>query len=349
MAKINVAVIGCGYVSKSHFAAWARIPFAKVVAVCDTNEKAVAKAARDWNIPKQFTSISKMIDFKKVTLWDICTPIKTHKDLAIQGMKSGFDVLIEKPLTLSSKEAKEVVDCQKATGRKASVIHNWLFEPPVLKADEIVKQGHIGEVIAAHMSILHPEYEPMTANKNHWSHRLTGGRFSEMLIHPIYLLQNFLGPIKLEDIKVTKIGKYPWMKYDELFATFRAGEKLAGTYASFNAPRYSIFIDLFGLEGIIRLDVIDATIAVLPRIKLKRFSKAVDSSRQALQFFSSTFKNALKVLSRRWFDGHEMCIRLFAESIIRDGTPPVTLEEAFKVVKVLEDASKRIEQQYSKN
>lgn len=348
LAKINVAIVGCGYVSKSHFAAWRRIPFAKVVAVCDTNEKAVAKAARDWKIPKSFTSISEMIDFNEITLWDICTPIKTHRDLAIQAMKSGFDVLIEKPLTISSKDAKEVVECQKVTGRKAGVIHNWLFEPPVLKANAIVKQGRIGEVIAAHISILHPEYEPMTANKDHWSHRLPGGRFSEMLIHPIYLLRNFLGQIKLENIKVSKIGKYPWMEYDELFATFRAGEKLAGTYASFNAPRYSIFIDLFGLEGIIRLDIINATISVLPRIKLKRFSKAVDSSRQALQFFTSTFKNALNVFSRLWFDGHEMCIRLFAESIINDGKPPVTLEEAFKVVKVLEDASKRIEQ-YSKN
>ena len=77
----------------------------------------------------------------------------------------------------------------------------------------------------------------MAANKNHWSHQLPGGRFFEMLIHSIYLLQCFLSEIKVKSVKVSKIGKHPWMKYDdELFATFRAGKKLAGIYVPFNAP-----------------------------------------------------------------------------------------------------------------
>ena len=178
LKNINVALVGCGYVSSSHLAAWRRIPYAKVVAACDSNVKIVEKTARDWKIPRTYTSVSDMSDSNKIDLWDICTPINTHKDLANQGMKDGFDVLIEKPLTISSEDAKEIVECQKNTGRKAGVIHNWLFEPPVLKAKSLVRQGVIGDVIASHIDVLHTKDEPMTANKDHWSHRLPGGRFS---------------------------------------------------------------------------------------------------------------------------------------------------------------------------
>lgn len=338
-----MAIVGCGNVTHGHLAAWRRIPYAKVVALCDTNVEVVKKAAWDWKIPRSFTSVSEMTDLKEATLWDICTPIQTHKYIANQAMKNGFDVLIEKPMAMTSQDAKEIADCQKATGKIAGVIHNWLFEPPVLKARTIVDQGVIGEPISAHMSILHTRDESMASNKDHWSHQLPGGRFSEMLVHPIYLLRCFLGKIEVANVEASKIGEYQWMKSDELYATFKAGRKIGGVYVSFNAPRDSIYIDLFGQEGILRLDVIAATLVTMPSRKMNRFMKAVDSVEQVFQISTSTFRNALKILSRQWLDGHEMCIRLFAESVIKGQEPPVTVQEGYEAVKVLEDVYKRIE------
>lgn len=121
-------------------------------------------------------------------------------------MESGFDVLIEKPLSLSSRDDMEIIQCQKNTGRKAGVIHNWLFEPPILKTQEILDRDKIGEINYAHISILHPKEEPMTANRDHCSHKLPGGRFSEMMFHPIYLLRRFIGKIELESLNVSIKG-----------------------------------------------------------------------------------------------------------------------------------------------
>jgi predicted dehydrogenase len=342
MASIGVVLVGCGNVAQGHLAAWRRIPYAKIVAVCDTNAKAVERVAKDWKIPRSFTSVSEISGYKEATLWDICTPIQTHRYVAIEAMKNNYDVLIEKPMTITSEDAREIADCQKATGKNAGVIHNWLFEPPILKARSIINRGDIGEVIGAHIGILHTKDEPMASNKDHWSHQLPGGRFSEMLIHPIYLLRSFLGQIEVSNVEVSKIGEYQWMKQDELSATFRAGKKLASVYVSFNAPRNSIYIDIFGRRGILRLDVITATLVAMPSANMNRVTKAFDSIQQAFQLSSSTFSNALKILSRRWLDGHEMCIKLFAQSIIKGGEPPVTVQEGYEVVKVLEDMSKRL-------
>jgi len=92
MVDINVAIIGCDNVANNHFVAWRRIPYAKVVAIRDTNKKAVERVALDWKISRRFTSVSEMSELKEITLWDICTPIQTHKFIANLAMKKGFDV-----------------------------------------------------------------------------------------------------------------------------------------------------------------------------------------------------------------------------------------------------------------
>lgn len=342
MKEINVAIIGCGFVSNMHLEVWRRIPYARVLGICDTNREALENTARNWKISSKFTSVSALKNCREIDLWDICTPPQTHSLIAVQALRAGFDVLIEKPLAMTTKDAEKIIACQRTTNKKVGIIHNWLFEPPVIKARTLVEQGKIGKIRNAQVDILHPKNEEMAANELHWVHKLPGGRLSENLAHPIYLLRHFLGDIKLENVAVSKTGDYPWMKYDELHATFRAGEKFGGTYQSFNSPRYAIFINLFGEEGIIKLDVINATLNVLPRLQTNRFNKGIDSIRQAYQLVRSTVDNASKILSGRWYSGHEMYMRLFAERLTKNGELPVTIQEGYEVVKVLEDVCTRI-------
>ena len=343
MNKIDVAVVGCGYVANDHLKAWKRINQTRVVAVSDLNEALAKKTAESWKIPYHYTSLSDLMGHNKIGIVDICTPPQTHAALAVQAMKSGSNVLIEKPMTLTVKDAEEIVECQKTTGVKAGVIHNWLFEPPVLRADSVVREGYLGEVFGAEIEALCPRDEFMTANEHHWSHHIPGGRFSEMLAHPIYLLRHFLGEIEVSDVQVSKIGTYSWMQSDELSASFRAGEKLGRAYASFNAPRDAIFISLFGKQAILKLDIINATISLLSRRKTSRFSKGSDTLKQSSQLMGALLRNAGKVVSGRWWSGHDMCIRLFTESLINDREPPATVEEGLAAIRTLEEMCKRIE------
>jgi len=343
MREINVALVGCGFVANDHLKAWRKIREARVVAVCDLNETMAKSTAKRWKIPRHYTSFSELMGQRTIDLVDICTPPQTHASLAVQAMKAGFNVLLEKPMTMTVKDAEEIVKCQKSTGMKAGVIHNWLFELPVLEADSLVEKGFLGELVNAEVEALSPKDDSMSANEHHWCHSLPGGRFSEMLAHPIYLLRHFLGEVEVGDVYVSKVGDYAWMKSDEFYATFRVGNKLGRAYASFNAPRDAIFINLYGKEAILKLDIINATINFLPRRKTSRFNKGSDSLRQATQLIKSTAKNAAKIAFGRWLSGHEMCIKLFAYSLLSDSEPPVTVEDGLTVVKTLEKMCDMIE------
>jgi len=272
MREIKVALVGCGFVANDHLRAWKKVREARVVAVSDLNENAVTKTAELWKIPHYYKSFSELIEQNEIDLVDICTPPQTHASLAVQAMKAGFHILLEKPMALDLKDAKKIAQCQKATGQKGGVIHNWLFEPTVLNATSLIEKGRLGEVISLEVEVLHTKYDHMVANEHHWCHGSQGGRFSEMLAHPIYLTRHFLGEVKIGDVRVSKIGGYAWMKSDELCATFKSGEKLGRIYISFNAPRDEIFIGLHGREAILQLNMINATTSLLPKREVSRFS-----------------------------------------------------------------------------
>jgi len=342
MREINVAIVGCGYVANGHLKAWRKIREAQVVAVSDLNENLAKSTAEAWKVPRYYSTLSDLLAQCKVDLVDICTPPQAHAALAVEAMKAGVNVLIEKPMTMTVKDAEKIVDCQKATGVKAGVIHNWLFDDPVLQADSIIKKGKL-EIFHIEIEALNTKYDSMAANQRHWCHKLSGGRFSEMLAHPIYLMRHFLGDIEVCEVQVSKIGDYCWMKYDELCATFKAGNKLGRAYASFNSSRDAIFINIYGREGILKLELINSTVNFLPKRDATRLSKGFDSLGQAAQLVKSTTGNIVKVAFGRWRSGHDTCIKLFAESLINDQKPPVTVEEGLEVVESLEKMCGMIE------
>jgi predicted dehydrogenase len=315
-----------------------------VVAVSDLNENLAKNTAEAWKVPRYYSTLSDLLTKCEVDLVDICTPPQVHVALAVEAMKAGVNVLIEKPMAMTVKDAEKIVEYQKATGVKAGVIHNWLFDDPVLQADSVIKKGKLGEVFHVEVEALNTKYDSMAANEHHWCHKLPGGRFSEMLAHPIYLMRHFLGDIEVCEVQVSKIGDYVWMKSDELCATFKAGNKLGKAYASFNSSRDVVFINIYGREAILKLELINSIVNFLPKREATRFSKGFDSLRQTTQLFKSITGNIFKVASGRWRSGHETYIKLFAESLINDSKPPVMVEEAFEVTKILEQMCTRIEE-----
>lgn len=344
MKRINVALIGCGYVTIGHFQAWRKVSQANIVAVSDLNESLAKATAEKWQVPHYYKTLSEIAAEGGVDVIDICTPPQVHASLAVEAMSAGINVLIEKPMTMTVKDAQKIVDSQRATGVKAGVIHNWLFDAPVLTARSIAEKGELGEVLNVEIEALNTKEDSMAANKHHWSHQLPGGRFSEMLAHPIYLLRSFLqGDIKCVDIEVSKTGDCPWMKSDELCAMFRVGKKIGRAYASFNSSREAIYVNLYCAHGILKFDIINSTLNVLHARSPSRLSKGYDSLKQASQLVKWTAMNAGRVLSGNWHSGHDTCIRLFAESLLVNREPPVTVKDGLAVIRTLEDMCNRIE------
>jgi predicted dehydrogenase len=166
-----------------------------------------------------------------------------------------------------------------------------------------------------------------------------------MLVHPIYLARHFLGGnIVPVDVQVTKLGAIPWMKSDELCATFKSGQKMGRVYASFNSSRDAIFLNIYGRDAILKLDLINSELTVLPRRVTSRFSKGFDSIRQAGQLTKSAIKNGAVITSGKWLSGHQKYISLFADCYLNHADPPITVEDASEVIRTLQQMCRSIQE-----
>lgn len=166
-----------------------------------------------------------------------------------------------------------------------------------------------------------------------------------MLVHPIYIVRHFLkGEPLVSSIQISKIGNYSWMRSDELCAILKVDEKLGMVHVSFNSSRDAVYINLYGTKGIIKIDLINSILTFLPKMKINRFSKGFDSLRRAGQIVKCTVENMSKIVSKRWMSGHDMYIKLFAESLINNDEPPVSVIDGLAITKTLEDACLIIEQ-----
>ena len=82
-----------------------------------------------------------MLETERLDVVDICSPPRTHAEIAIRSLKAGAHALIEKPMAISTEECDQILSVAKENGRKICVAHSDLFYPSFLKAREIVKAG----------------------------------------------------------------------------------------------------------------------------------------------------------------------------------------------------------------
>jgi predicted dehydrogenase len=344
MKRLKIGVVGCGAIANVHLASWLKIRRAQVVALCDLYEQKAREMSKKWGIKSYYTDMQTMILKEKVEIVDICTPPQSHHSLIIQAAKLGCNILVEKPLTVTSKEAKEVVDAVKIAGVKLCTVHNDKFQPGAIHMISRVKRGEIGKVIGFHQEYLGTNSNPMLLDKNHWCHTLPGGRIGECLPHPIYMLQTFLGnDLRVKAVATMKLGTFEWVPYDELYAVLCNEEGSVGTiHVSFNSPKNTNIIRVYGERGVLETNLYTRTVVkssiIAPETKNE---KMLENVRTAMQILGVTIKlGALSTLGRLR-NGHEACISTFIDSILQDRDLPVSLEEAYNNVRICEEIVRR--------
>ena len=353
MRRLKVGIVGCGGVAtQTHIPIWHEIKDVEIVAVCDKNEETAKKTANRVKIHRYFTELSDMLDDSYIDIVDNCTPVGLHAQASIQAMEHGCNVLVEKPMALSVEEANEMIQVSNRKRVKLGVIHNTLFNPTVVKARALVQERELGDIIGTDIKYFKRKDDDWVLKKNHWSHKLPGGMFGEILAHPIYLERAFLGNLNVVAVHTRKLGGCQWIKADEL-RVMVDGEKGVGTITlSLNAPRNEALMDIYGTDMNLHLDLWTATIIRYRSTTVSSFPKSNDSFslgkdnlNQAFQRISNTATNAAKFLLRRLPNGHQIIIPQFIESVRHDVKPLVTAEDGREVVKILENVSDQIEKQ----
>lgn len=153
MEKLNVALIGGGFMGKAHSNAWQNAghffklkaqPVMKVI--CDQNEAAARQYADNWGWAEIETDWRTVMERDDIDIVDICVPTDLHRDMAVAAAKAGKHIFCEKPVALSADQAKEMYEAAKTQGVVHYVNHNYRRCPAVRLAKQLIEEGKIGRI-----------------------------------------------------------------------------------------------------------------------------------------------------------------------------------------------------------
>ena len=147
--KLKVGIIGTGAISEMHIESYLKQPDTEIVAAADLvpgkAEKMMAKFgltnARCY--PDHLAMLQAEKDLDAVS---VCTYNSTHAVCAIDTLNAGVNVLLEKPMCVTTQEAVEIIRAEKASGKVLSVGFQPRFDANMNKIKEIVDSGALGKV-----------------------------------------------------------------------------------------------------------------------------------------------------------------------------------------------------------
>ena len=135
----KVCIISCGMIANSaHIPAYKMFDEFKIMAVCDINEIAAKDTAERHGIERWYTDAKQMLDEIKPDLVSVCVPNCCHKEYTLMALEAGANVLCEKPLAFTRKDACEMFELAEEKGRILMACQSMRFTPDRLSAKEYI-------------------------------------------------------------------------------------------------------------------------------------------------------------------------------------------------------------------
>ncbi len=147
MSKVRVAVAGAGYWGINHVRAFARVPDAELVAVCDPDDKALQRAAGLAPRARLVKSLDEVLAATDIDAVVLATPAPDHARSARAAFAAGKHVFVEKPLALSPADAEQVVEASRRAGKTLMVGHLMLYHPGYERLRSLVLGGELGKLL----------------------------------------------------------------------------------------------------------------------------------------------------------------------------------------------------------
>ncbi len=154
MKRFNIAIVGCGNVSRMHFDAYLAHPERiQVVAACDPVSENLQSAQQKYGFAQGFADLEEMIAQAEWEVAVVCTPTPVRRQVVEMLASAGKHILVEKPFADSYADAQHMVEICSQAGVKLAVNQNFRYHYAFEKARELVAQGAIGRVV----SIVHQD------------------------------------------------------------------------------------------------------------------------------------------------------------------------------------------------
>lgn len=142
----NIAVVGCGYWGAKHARVLSELDNVRLHSVVDMDVAKVESITSKYPGVRGLNNLLTVLQDPEIDGLTIATPASTHFALALKALEFGKSVMVEKPLTLGSEEARTLIALAKRQGLTLMVGHTFEYHPAVEVLRQVVQSGDLGEL-----------------------------------------------------------------------------------------------------------------------------------------------------------------------------------------------------------
>lgn len=299
MKRVNVGVIGVGAMGHNHVRVYSRLKNAKLMAVSDLMKGTLAEVSKKYQTVG-FVDYDNILKMPEIEAVSVCVPTTYHHEVVMEAIEQGKHVLVEKPIAFTLDEARDMIRSAKREGVKLATGHVERFNPAVLEAKKLIREGLIGEIVSVSAKRVGP-FPPRIKDV---------GVTIDLAIHEVDVMAYLLdSPASKVYAHVgSRLEKCEFEDHAEIMMEFYNGAS-GVLEVNWLTPYKKRKLEVTGTDGIISLDYID----------------------QDVELFG---KNARKVRVPH----HEPLMEelsSFLNSVIDDEKPKITGEDGMHALKVV--------------
>ncbi len=353
---IRVGIIGCGKVADKHAAQIVRGHDAEIVGVCDSEPLMAEQLAERLGIERSFDDVDSFLNICRPTVVHITTPPQSHFALAKRCLEAGSHVYVEKPFTLSSREARELIGIAEACSRKVTVGHETQFMPVALDMRRLIHSGYLGGAPVHMESIYCYQFgderyaKALLGDQGHWVRRLPGGLLQNIISHGIGKIAEYL-----QDSDVTVLAHSFTSRFlegigedriiDELRVIISDGHRTTAyfTFSSQIAPVLHQF-RVFGPKRSLIADYSHQTLIKVPRGQTSYLDQFLPPFAEGKQHIRAGLRNIRKFLKHDLHSdsGIHSLISSFYRSIQENAPLPIPYRDILRTACIMDEIFRQI-------
>lgn len=204
--QIGFGIIGCGYIAHRHIKHIIDHVEANPVGVYDTDTSKMHAFAKQYQT-EAYISLAALLAEDAIELVVICTPNGSHAQLAIEAMKAGKHVLVEKPMATSYEDARQMHRVSEETGKSLYVVKQNRYNPPVQAVKELLDSGKPGALRMVSLNCFWNRNADYYRNSD-WkgSKKWDGGTLYTQFSHFVDILYYLFGEVKHVNGRIVNAG-----------------------------------------------------------------------------------------------------------------------------------------------
>ncbi len=252
--SISWGIIGCGDVAEVKSGpAFQKADHSELLAVMRRDSTKAEDFAKRHDVPIWYDQVSGILENAGIDAVYIATPPSTHLEYALQALKAGKHVYLEKPMVLTNEESETLCQAVKASSGKLVVAHYRRLLPMYAKVKELIVNETVGDIKYVEIRFLQKDQKSIASNWRVKAAISGGGLFHDLAPHQLDLMYYFFGDYKdAKGFSDNQAGKHQVADIVNGIVEFKSKVQFRGIW-HFDVPDYLVEDDctIYGSSGTI--------------------------------------------------------------------------------------------------